>query len=72
MKTAKTGAERQKNYRMKIKAMEKPENYKKAMLAAYMLGFAHSAQGIDPREDLGLSDFSLSYLCGGLDEILSN
>ena len=68
---AKSGAARQKDYRNKIKAMNKPESYKKAMITAYMLGFTDSATGKEPRDKIGVSDLSISYLCGGLDENLS-
>lgn len=69
---AKSGATRQKEYRQKIKALDKPDAFKKAMIAAYMLGFTDSATGKEPRNNLNASDLSISYLCGGLDEIMGH
>ena len=66
----KTGAQRQKEYRAKIKAMQTPEKIKELFIRAYMEGFNDAVQGKEPMK-IKNAHLALHYMIGGLDAFLS-
>jgi len=71
MKTTKpkTGAQRQKDHRAKLKAMQAPEKIKQLFIRAYMEGFNDAVQGKEPMK-IKNAELAMHYMIGGLDAYL--
>lgn len=64
--TAKTPAQRMKDYRTRIKASQEPENIKAMLIASYEQGYSDALTRRPPNPPKN-PNAALSYICGGLD-----
>jgi hypothetical protein len=63
---AKTPAQRQKEYRARIKASGEPEQVKLMLIAAYEQGYGDALKRLPPNPPKS-PNAALAYICGGLD-----
>lgn len=63
---AKTPAQRQSDYRARIKASKEPETVKAMLIASYRQGYSDAVKGLPPSPPKN-QNAALAYICGGLD-----
>lgn len=63
---AKTGAQRQAEYRNRIKASAEPDQVKAMLIASYEQGYADALKRLPPNPPKS-PNAALAYICGGLD-----
>lgn len=63
---AKTAAQRQADYRARIKSSREPEMVKAMLIASYEQGYADALKRLPPLPPKN-QNAALAYICGGLD-----